>query len=105
MDVVGTRCVDEALMITTIEECQEAMDEIYGGGMTVYNNGSPIDNICGCRLECGVPYFLSCAYGAGNLNQDSSPICRTPPEPTPAPTAAPTAAPEPPAANGGGGTY
>ena len=92
-------------MINTIEECQEAADELYGEHVTPTSDGF---NPCGCSYDgftC-YPIFKSCAFGDGQLNACTSPICRIPtPEPTPAPTAAPTAAPEPPAANGGGGTY
>ena len=93
MGNAGTRCDDGSLMIDTIEECQEAVDEVGHGG-TVYDS-CEFNSLfpCGCTLQFGLNTFNNpCAFGDGNPHAYTSPICRVP-------------TPEPPAANGGGGTY
>ena len=81
-------------MIDTVEECQEAVDELFGSGNTVtslgpahlYTDYDPT----GCIKSNTFGYSLvDGAYGAGTLSMRSQPICKKP---------------EPPAANGGGGT-
>ena len=78
-------------MIDSAEECQTAIDELYGSGITI---GTANDGVIGCsRVEFNINTIIygykSGAYGTGTTDTYTEPICKKP---------------EPPAANGGGGT-
>jgi len=80
-------------MIDTIEECQEAVDELYGSANTVSALTSGVYPRGCFRVESGklgVSYHhVVGTYGTGTTNVEAKPNCKKP---------------EPPAANGGGGT-
>jgi hypothetical protein len=83
-------------MIDTIEECQEAVNELYGASNSTIVTlvpewcSSPWTRGCIRVQELNGSFsYLDDEYGTSSVNNGIEPICRKT---------------EPPAANGGGGT-